>query len=242
MQPRQPLPASGQPTFKFLRANPDVQVQRGSTGSPNFFIHTLLENWPWQGGALAFHLARLWSVFLSTCTVAATYGLVRTAFPHRRSLALITSGMLAFLPEFVFIRSAVNNDNAAALLGTLALWGGFAIYRAAGQFKAGWWTPFALGLRVADQGEHVGAVGSRRRRDPYSARSCQKSATTGSSKPKIGDSSLERLGVPSDNLATLAHNGLPSFCTRFAHRGALAGPQLAALWRSFRHGAGAPDN
>lgn len=153
----------GQPTFKFLRANPDVQIQRDNSGPPNFFIHTLLENWPWQGGALAFHLARLWSVFLSTCTVAATYGLVRAAFPQRRGLALITSGVLAFLPEFVFISSSVNNDNAAALFGTLALWGGFAIYRAEGHFKAGWWTPIALGLGLLAKVSTValwGVIGS----------------------------------------------------------------------------------
>ncbi len=136
----------GQPSFKFLRANPDVEFQRGATGSPNFFIHTTLENWPWQGGALAFHLARFWSVLLSTGTLAATYGLMRTAFPQRRTLALTTVGFLAFLPEFLFISGAVNNDNAAALFGTVALWGGFAIYRGSGQFKAGWWTPLALGL------------------------------------------------------------------------------------------------
>ncbi|MCX6047517.1 MAG: hypothetical protein NT075_20630, partial [Chloroflexi bacterium] len=136
----------GQPAFKFLRANPDVQIQHDAGGAPNFFIHTTLESWPWQGGALAFHMARLWSVFLSTCTVAATYGLMRTAFPRQRVLALTTAGVLAFLPEFVFISGAVNNDNAAAIFGTVALWGGFAIYRAGGQFKAGWWTPLALGL------------------------------------------------------------------------------------------------
>ena len=136
------------PAFKFLRANPDVELQPSATGAPNFFIHTTLEDWPWHDGALAFHLARLWSVFLSTCTVAAAYGLMRRAFPRQPSLAVTTTGVLAFLPEFAFIGGAVNNDNAAALFGALALFGAFAIYRAKGQVRAGWWTPIALGLGV----------------------------------------------------------------------------------------------
>jgi len=141
------------PAFDFLRANPDVQFAppAPSVGdgvgdwSPNFFIHTSLEDWPWRNGVLAFHLARLWSVLLSTGTVAALYGLMRAAFPQRPMWALTATGFLAFLPQFAFIGGAINNDNAAALCGTLALWGGLAIYRAGGRLRAGWWTPLALG-------------------------------------------------------------------------------------------------
>ena len=71
----------GEPGNDFLRANPDVQFQPAPGWSPNFFIHTTLEAMPWRGGALAFHLVRLWSVLLSTLTVAATYALARAAFP-----------------------------------------------------------------------------------------------------------------------------------------------------------------
>lgn len=134
------------PSFDFMRANPDVAIHPGPTQSPNFFVHTTLEDWPWQDGARAFHLARLWSVLLSTATVAAVSGLANRAFPKRPGVALLATGLTAVLPEFVFIGSAVNNDNAAALFGTLALWGGFAIYQAQGKWRAGWWTSLALGL------------------------------------------------------------------------------------------------
>ena len=70
------------PRFDFLRANPDVAIQPDPTQSPNFFIHTTLEDWPWTEGALAFHLARLWSVLLSSATVAAIFGLARSSAPH----------------------------------------------------------------------------------------------------------------------------------------------------------------
>ncbi len=135
-----------EPRFDFLRANPDAAIRPGPTQSLNFFIHTALEAWPWQDGPLAFHLARLWSVLLSTATVAAVYALARHALPDQPGVALLAMGLAATLPEFAFIGGAINNDNAAALLGTLALWGGFAIYRAGGDWRAGWWTPCALGL------------------------------------------------------------------------------------------------
>ncbi len=137
-------------TRLFLRANPDVsfspeEVAQG-THAYNSFIHTTYEDWPWRPGPLAFHLARLWSVVLSTLTVWATYHVVRLSAPGRPAIALLAAGVLAFLPEFAFIGSVVNNDTAAALFGTLALWGGLAIYRHEGRWRAGWWTPLALGL------------------------------------------------------------------------------------------------
>jgi 4-amino-4-deoxy-L-arabinose transferase-like glycosyltransferase len=138
------LPAD--PTNDFLRINPDTELMPHTGWSPNFFIHTAREEWPWSGGVLGFHLARLWSVLLSTMTVAAVYGLARAALPGRVYVTLGATALVAFLPEFAFIGSSVSNDGAAALFGTLGLWGGLAIYRGGGRFRCGWWTPLALGL------------------------------------------------------------------------------------------------
>jgi hypothetical protein len=135
-----------EPRADFLRPNPDIALEPGPTQSPNFFIHTAQEAWPWRGGALAFHLARAWAVLLSTLTVAAVYGLGRAALPYRPGVALLAVGLASTLPEFAFVGSAVNNDGAAALFATLGLWGGFAIYQGQGRLPAGWWTPLALGL------------------------------------------------------------------------------------------------
>lgn len=140
------LPAG--PRFDFLRANPDVHIEPTAYGSPNFFVHTRLEAWPWRESVLAFHLARFWSVLLSTATVLAIYGLAATVWPGQPLLALAATAMAACLPEFNFIGGSVNNDNAAALFGTLALWGGLALFRSGGRWgwRSGWWTPLALGL------------------------------------------------------------------------------------------------
>lgn len=102
------------------------------------------------------HLARLWSVLLSTLAVAATCGLLRAALPRWPQAALAGAALLAFLPEFAFIGGAVTNDNAAALFGALALWGGVALYRGSGRFRAGWWTPLALGLGLLAKTSTVG--------------------------------------------------------------------------------------
>ncbi len=161
-----------EPRADFLRANPDVRIAPadwGEHGGPNFFIHTALEDWPWRAGPLAFHLARLWSALLSTLTVWATFRLLRAALPDRPAVAWAGAGLLAFLPEFAFIGGSANNDNLAALCGTLALWGGVAIFWAVQNastkthegsrrtflgvpschfvegIAAGWWTPLALG-------------------------------------------------------------------------------------------------
>lgn len=146
------LASLAEPEFDFLRANPDVQIQRQENWSPNFFIHTRREVWPWSGSVLAFHLARLWSVLMSTATTAAVYALANAVWPRQPGLALTAMGVTAFLPELAFLGGAVTNDSAAALFGTLSLWGALVIARAgvAGAQRRLHWaiggTALALGL------------------------------------------------------------------------------------------------
>lgn len=88
---------------------------------PNVLLHTRQEAFPWRDGALAWHLMRLVSVEMGIITVWATYALALLAFPHRPWLALAAAAFNAFLPEFLFISGAVNNDNLAAMLAGLIL-------------------------------------------------------------------------------------------------------------------------
>jgi len=108
--------------FGFLRSNPDVGFKPGAP--PNFFVHTVLEDWPWQGGALAMHLARLVSVLAGLVLTAATYALGCTIWPGWRAGALAAAAFVAFLPEGLFVGGAVSNDMLAAAWATLALWAG----------------------------------------------------------------------------------------------------------------------
>ncbi|MBK9230533.1 MAG: glycosyltransferase family 39 protein [Anaerolineae bacterium] len=106
--------------FDFLRANPDAQHGPDAI-YPNHFIHTRLEDFPWQGGSLAMHLLRFFSALLSTVTVWGVFALARTLAPGRPALALAAAGFVGFLPGFLFSSGAVSNDNLAATLGTLSL-------------------------------------------------------------------------------------------------------------------------
>ncbi len=107
--------------FTFLRSNPDVGVT-AEAAAPNFFVHTSLENWPWRGGALAMHLARLLSVLCGLVLTVATYSLGRAIWPNWHSMHLAAAALVAFLPETLFVGGAVNNDIPAAMFATLALW------------------------------------------------------------------------------------------------------------------------
>ena len=117
--------------FAFLRSNPDVGFKPGAP--PNFFVHTILEGWPWRDGALAMHLARLVSVLAGLVLTAATYALGCTIWPGWRAGALAAAAFVAFLPEGLFVGGAVSNDMLAAALATLALLAGL---RGKGYFGA----------------------------------------------------------------------------------------------------------
>jgi len=106
--------------FNFLRSNPDA-FPPGPDAPPNFFIHTTLESFPWQGGALAMHLARFLSIAFGAITLWATWRIGAEVFPEHREIGLLAAAFLAGLPAFLFISAAINNDNAAGAFGALAL-------------------------------------------------------------------------------------------------------------------------
>ncbi|MBK8986120.1 MAG: hypothetical protein IPM39_08560 [Chloroflexi bacterium] len=90
-------------------------------GNINLAIHDPSWN-PWQGTLLAVRIVRLFSVFLSAGTVLLTYLIAKTIAPDRPEVALGAAAVNAFLPMFLFISGAVNNDNLAILLASLAVW------------------------------------------------------------------------------------------------------------------------
>ncbi|HYO89856.1 MAG TPA: glycosyltransferase family 39 protein, partial [Candidatus Limnocylindrales bacterium] len=103
------------------RLNPhaDIGLVRPD-GNVNMIVHRAeAEAFPWQGAALAVHVARLFSVLLGAGTVLVTYALGRRIFPERPEVALGAAALNAFLPMFLFISGSVNNDNLSNLLGNL---------------------------------------------------------------------------------------------------------------------------
>lgn len=89
-------------------------------GNNNLVVHDPAAD-PWQGTLLAVRLIRLVSVLLGACTVVLTFAIGKETVPGRPEIALGAAAINAFLPMFVFISGAVNNDNLALPLTSLAL-------------------------------------------------------------------------------------------------------------------------
>jgi 4-amino-4-deoxy-L-arabinose transferase-like glycosyltransferase len=102
--------------------NPQRNVGRPlDPGNKNVIVHTQRESFPFQGTVLAVHLVRLLSVLLGAGTVFLTYRLALEVFPDHEHLAVGAAALNAFIPQFLFISGAINNDNLVVLLCSLAL-------------------------------------------------------------------------------------------------------------------------
>lgn len=89
-------------------------------GNINLVLHNPAAN-TWQGTLLAVRIVRLFSVLLGAITVTLTYLIGRAVAPGRPEIALGAAAVNAFLPMFLFISGAVNNDNLAIMLASLSL-------------------------------------------------------------------------------------------------------------------------
>ena len=89
-------------------------------GNTNLAIHDPAAD-PWVGTLLAVRVVRLFSVLLGAATVYLTYRIAAEVAPGRPGVALLAAALNACLPMFLFISGAVNNDNLAVPLASLAL-------------------------------------------------------------------------------------------------------------------------
>lgn len=85
------------------------------------YVHTPAEAFPYRGAALAVHSLRALSVILGAVAVLATY-LLALEIGASALLAAGAAAFVAFLPQFLFISGAVNNDSLTAATSGLALW------------------------------------------------------------------------------------------------------------------------
>lgn len=108
--------------LSLLRPNPYANVGVPlALGNKNVVIHTAQEAFPFRGAVLAIHLVRFLSVLLGAVTVLSTYLLTREIFPQDKALALGAASINAFIPQFLFISGAVNNDGAVAAASSVVL-------------------------------------------------------------------------------------------------------------------------
>lgn len=103
------------------RLNPHVNTGMiTADGNTNLVVHDPAAD-PWQGTLLAVRIVRLASVLLGAMTVLLTYLIAREVAPGRPEIALGAAAVNAFMPMFLFISGAVNNDNLVIPLASLGL-------------------------------------------------------------------------------------------------------------------------
>jgi 4-amino-4-deoxy-L-arabinose transferase-like glycosyltransferase len=129
--------------------NPYVQLGAASAGNnPNAFIHTPQEDWPWQGHILAVHVLRIFAAVLGLGTLWGIYGMACLLWPDEPRRGWVATAVIAFLPQFNFLHSAVSNDPLIILLCTLALWQMMAIYQHDDNRKRFVWLGVTIGLAI----------------------------------------------------------------------------------------------
>jgi hypothetical protein len=130
-----PVDTSDFPGFvRFNLAHPAIDA-RSESKSPNVFIHTPHESFPYKGAVLAVHLVRLFSVLWGAGAIVGVYLVAGEIVPTRPGLALAAAAVSALNPHFIFISSVVNNDATASCLCTLVLWLSIRLARAADNLK-----------------------------------------------------------------------------------------------------------
>jgi hypothetical protein len=89
-------------------------------GNINLVVHDPNTS-PWQGTSLAIRIVRTFSILLGAATVYLTYRIAKEVAPNRPEVYLGAAAANAFIPMFLFIGGAVNNDNLVIMLASLSL-------------------------------------------------------------------------------------------------------------------------
>nr|MBA3869873.1 phospholipid carrier-dependent glycosyltransferase [Anaerolineae bacterium] len=90
----------------------------------NLYLHARAENFPFTGSetALSVHLIRLISIVLGLGTVITSNAIFRLLWPDKPFQVLLALSILVFWPQFLYISSTINNDNALIFLATVSFW------------------------------------------------------------------------------------------------------------------------
>jgi hypothetical protein len=113
------IDTSDMETVRWLNPHVDNGVITAD-GNTNLAIHDPAFS-PWRGTLLAVRIVRLASVLLGAATVYLTYRIARLVAPQQPAVYLGAAAANAFTPMFLFISGAVNNDNLALPLASLAV-------------------------------------------------------------------------------------------------------------------------
>lgn len=132
--------------------NPFWAYRYGEVGvdNKNQYLHSVSENFPWQGDALAAHIVRAMNVLIGAGVVWLTWATGRVLWPEEPWLAAAAAALLAFNPMFLYMAGAINNDVIAACSGGAITYAGVCLlYDPAGlSRKWGVWLGVAFGFAL----------------------------------------------------------------------------------------------
>ncbi|MBI5876965.1 MAG: DUF2142 domain-containing protein [Chloroflexi bacterium] len=98
-----------------------VQGDPQTPGNRNVYLHSAADGFPGRGTVLAVYATRFVSLLFGAVGLLVTYLLARRVFPGRRGVATTAVAVQAFIPQFLFVSTAVSNDAFAALACGLVL-------------------------------------------------------------------------------------------------------------------------
>lgn len=108
------------------RRNPFYPYEPGFSGNDNknLYLHTRAETFPFTESqtARSVHLIRLLSIALGLGTLFASKAIFELLWPQHPDYRLMALSVIAFMPQFLYLSSTINNDNLLFLLSTLSLW------------------------------------------------------------------------------------------------------------------------
>jgi hypothetical protein len=135
------------PTVKVSVASPRYLLIEDS-GSSLRSVHTDDEGFPYRGVVLLWHLARLVSTLLSAATLVVVYAIALAVRPGAYGQASGVTAVVAALPRFHFMASAVNDDNLLGLLAALFMLAVLQAWRQPGRRSTYVWIGLWLGLAL----------------------------------------------------------------------------------------------
>ncbi len=142
------------PALKFVWQSPRFDLVRELLDTKRL-ANTEDELFPFQGVVWTWHLSRLVGIALSMGTIVVIFLTTLEIIPQNYWLALVASAIVAFLPIFIFISSALSDDSLLGLLTGLFFWALVKIIKGDNRVRMYIWLGLLMGLAVTTKNSAI---------------------------------------------------------------------------------------
>jgi hypothetical protein len=116
-------------------------------GNNNLYLHTPGETWSTESVFVAARISRWLSLLAGLVTITLTFFLARVTFSGESPwLPLLAAALVAFIPQFLHVSSAITNDGLSATIAAAALVMLALVIRNGGSFRYAMLLGIILGL------------------------------------------------------------------------------------------------